>query len=203
MRAALAYYDYHNIHGIPNPTLGSQIYDWTAPAFRQKGNTVFNIDNDANAATNLFALASKFQVLNLTANVDLAYFEPFNIRLIGDYAKNLGFDQAEIRQRTGLTVEGKTTAWRTGVLLGKPDIRAFKDWQVFLDYRYIGADSVLDAFADSDFNLGGTNAKGYTLGAQFGLDRNVWARLRWLSADEITGPPLSIDVLQIDVNARF
>jgi hypothetical protein len=27
--------------------------------------------------------------------------------------------------------------------------------------------------------------------------------LRWLSADEIDGPPLAIDILQVDVNAKF
>jgi hypothetical protein len=203
LRLGLAYFDYTNIYGIRNPTFGSQEYNWTAPAFRQKGNTVFNIDNDGNPNTALYALASKFNVLNLTANVDLSYFDPFNIRLIGDFAKNLGFSQSDIYQRTGLTVEPKTTAWRVGAVLGKPEVRAFKDWQAFVDYRYIGGDSVLDAFNDSDFNLGGTNAKGYSIGALYGLDRNVWTRIRWMSADEVTGPPLSIDVLQLDINARF
>jgi hypothetical protein len=213
LRLGLAWYDYDNIHGIRNPTLNSQIYDWTAPAFRQKGNTTFNIDNDGNPATNKFALAPKFSIVNLTGSVDLSYFEPFNIRLIGDYAKNIGYDREEIRQRTGLDVPAKTNAWRAGVLLGKPEVRAWKDWHVFVDYRYIQRDAVLDAFTDSDFNLGGTNTKGYTIGGQLGLDRNVWLRLRWLSADEIDNPGsvanlqptlrYSVDVLQFDINARF
>lgn len=203
LRFGVALYDYQNIHGIRNQTLNSQATDWTQPAFRQKGNTVFNIDNDGNPATNKFALASKFQLINVTANLDINHFEPFNIRLIGDFAKNLAFDQAEIRQRTGLNIVPKTIAWRTGVLVGKTEIRSRNDWQFFVDYRYLGADSVLDAFTDSDFNLGGTNAKGYTVGGQYGIDRNVWARARWLSSDQIQGPPLSIDVLQLDLNARF
>jgi hypothetical protein len=203
LRSALAYYGYKNVSGIPNPTLNSHIYDWTAPLFRQKGNTVFNIDNDNNPATNLYALASKFQILNLTAKLDLTRFDPFAVRLTADYAKNIGFDQSEIRQRTGLTVEPATTAWRTGVAFGKLEVTEWKDWQVFADYRYLGADAVLDAFTDSEFYLGGTNAKGYTIGGLFGLDHNVWMRVRWMSADEIRGPPLAIDILQVDLNARF
>jgi hypothetical protein len=203
LRAAISYYDYKNVSGIPNPTLYSQIYDWTAPLFRQKGNTVFNIDNDANPMTNKFALASKFQIVNLTAKLDLKHFDPFEIRLIGDFAKNIGFDQAEIRARTGLTIDSDTTAWRAGLAFGKLEINGWKDWQVFADYRHLGADSVLDAFTDSEFYLGGTNVKGYTVGGLLGLDRNVWLRLRWMSGDEIQGPPLAIDVLQFDLNVRF
>jgi hypothetical protein len=41
------------------------------------------------------------------------------------------------------------------------------------------------------------------VGVGFALDRNVALRLRWLSADEIDGPPLAIDVLQLDLTARF
>ena len=203
LRFALSYYPYTNVQGIPNPTLGSQANDWTAPAFRQKGNTLFNIDNDGNPATNLFALASKFEVLNLTAAVDLAYFDPYLIRINADYAENLGFDSGEIRSRTGLDVEGRTSAYSLGLTVGKESMRKFGDWDAFVTYKYLQSDSVLDAFTDSDFHLGGTDAKGYVIGGRFALDRNVWLRLRWLSADEIDGPPLAIDVLQFDLNARF
>jgi LysM repeat protein len=203
VRLALSYYPYTNVQGIPNPTLGSQVNDWTAPAFRQKGNTLFNIDNDGNPATNLFALASKFEILNLTAAVDLAYFDPYLVRINADYAENLGFDSGEIRSRTGLDIEGRTSAYSLGVTFGKESMRQFGDWDASFTYKYLQRDSVLDAFTDSDFHLGGTDTKGYVIGGRFALDRNVWLRLRWLSADEIDGPPLAIDVLQFDLNARF
>lgn len=203
LRLALTYYPYTNIQGIRNPTLGSQTYDWTAPAFRQKGNTLFNIDNDADPTTNLFALASKFEVLNLTAAVDLAYFDPYVVRIDADYAENLGFDRDEIRSRTGFDLEAHTSAYSLGFTVGKDSMRKFGDWDAFVTYKYLQRDSVLDAFTDSDFHLGGTDTKGYVVGGRFALDRNVWLRLRWLSADEIDGPPLAIDVLQFDLNARF
>jgi LysM repeat protein len=203
LRAALTYYPYTNVEGIPNPTLGSQIYDWTAPAFVQKGNTLFNIDADSDPNTALYALASKFEILNLTAAVDLAYFDPYLVRITADYASNLGFDGGEIQSRTGLNPDARTTAYSLGFTFGKESLSRFGDWDAFFTYKYLQADSVLDAFTDSDFHLGGTNAKGYIIGGRLALDRNVWLRLRWLSADEIDGPPLGIDVLQIDLNARF
>ena len=62
---------------------------------------------------------------------------------------------------------------------------------------------MLDAFTDSDFHLGGTNAKGYFLGIDYAFTQRVFATLRYLSANEIDGPPLGIDVLQLDLNAQF
>jgi hypothetical protein len=198
---AAAYYDFENVQGIRNPTLGSQIYDWTAPQFRQKGNSVFNIDNDGNPTTNLFALASKFKVIDLTGTVDLAQLDPYVVRLGGAYLKNIGFDRAEIRARTGLDLDAETTGYEASVLFGKPEIKASHDWHAFAIYRRIGRDAVMDAFNDPDFYLGGTNYKGYQLGLRYGFTDRAW--VRWMSGDAISGPPLSIDVLQFDVNARF
>lgn len=203
MKVGLAYYPYTNIYGIPNPSLNSQVNNWTAPAFRQKGNTLFNIDADSDPTTNLYALASDFQILNLTGQLDLAYFDPYVVRLTADYAKNLGFDRQKIRQRTGLNLEDRTSAYSLGFVVGKENLDQFGDWQAFFTYKYLQDNSVLDAFNDSDFHLGGTNAKGYIIGGSLALANRVYMRLRWLSATEIDGPPLAIDVLQFDLNARF
>ena len=62
---------------------------------------------------------------------------------------------------------------------------------------------MLDAFTDSDFHLGGTNAEGFFVGGAYGLYKNTWLAARWMSADEISGLPLSIDVFQLDLNATF
>ena len=62
---------------------------------------------------------------------------------------------------------------------------------------------MLDAFTDSDFRLGGTDAKGYILGGSYGLGKNTAASVRYFSGDSISGAPLSIDTLQFDLNLRF
>jgi hypothetical protein len=62
---------------------------------------------------------------------------------------------------------------------------------------------VLDAFTDSDFHLGGTNAKGWILGGSYGITDNTYVSARYMTADEIDGPTLGIDVVQVDLNTKF
>lgn len=88
-------------------------------------------------------------------------------------------------------------------LVGHARPKKFGEWNVELSYRYLESDATLDSLSDSDFHLGGTNTKGYTIGGAFGLFKNVTIGGRWLSANEISGPELAIDVLQIDLQAAF
>ena len=88
-------------------------------------------------------------------------------------------------------------------MLGRPALEKFGDWSVSLGYRYVESDAVVDAFTDSDFGGGGTNVKGFTLGGTMAITPDVRAAIRWMSSDEIAGPPLKSDILQLDLNARF
>lgn len=211
-KGAVALFDYQNVSGQPNTIAQPNANDWTLPAFKQKGNTLFDINfGTGNPAA--FALAPKYRILNLGGEFDLGQFDPVFFKFSADYAKNIGFDRAEIRARTGLDVEPKTNAYQARLTIGADVIRKLHDWQFFVGYRYLERDAVLDAFTDSDFYLGGTDTKGYFVGGFYGLDRNVWLRLRYLTGNEITGPalgngssarlPLAIDVLQADLNVRF
>jgi hypothetical protein len=76
-------------------------------------------------------------------------------------------------------------------------------WQAKVGYRYLQSDAVLDAYTDSDFHLGGTNTKGYTVSGKFSPLDNVTIGARWMSANQITGEPLAIDVLQADFEIAF
>ncbi len=62
---------------------------------------------------------------------------------------------------------------------------------------------MVDVFVDSDFGLGGTNLKGYFVGGNYALSHNVSTALTWMSANSIGGPPFAVDVLQVDLNAKF
>lgn len=206
LKLGAALFDFRNVEGRPNRDAANQnLNDWTLPQFRQKGNTVvdlrFNQLTPASASD--YGLASKFRVLNLSAELALSQLDPFFVKVGADYVNNLGFDQAEVLARTGLQVAGETQGYETRVTVGSEHIREARDWQVFGGYRRIERNSVMDAFTDSNFWLGGTNAQGYFLGLLYGLDRNTWTRIRWLSANEISGPPLAIDTLQFDLNVRF
>ena len=99
--------------------------------------------------------------------------------------------------------DGGNEGYMVRALFGTARPKKFGEWNVELSYRYLESDATLDSLVDSDFHLGGTNTKGYTVGGAFGLFKNVTIGGRWLSANEISGPPLAIDVLQIDLQAAF
>jgi hypothetical protein len=200
-----AYYAYRDIAGIPNSTLNDTSYNATAPAFRQKGNSLFDIDGDSSDSINLWALAADYRIANLTLVADFAEFFPIHIIGTFDWARNVGFDQDEILARTGQNIEPETDGYQVKLTVGHPKFNYIDDheWQAFIGYRYLERDAVLDAFTDSDFHLGGTNAKGFMIGGSYALYRNTWLSARWMSSDEISGLPLSIDVFQLDLNARF
>ena len=140
-----------------------------------------------------------------------------HVILSGDYVKNLAFNRKEMAKRTGTDIlDGKDIGYMAKLQVGYPTTVKRGDWNVSLAYRYLGSDAVLDAFTNSDFGLGGTNNKGFILGANYGIDKNTWVTARWLSSSLIdsmapqvsgvaTTPPtkLSVDMLQLDLNARF
>ena len=195
-----AYYDYQNVTGVANddPTRPGQT-DWSAPFFNQKGNTLFYID-----PTNSYkvGLASEFKELNVTGTLDIGFWDPVHIVFLGDYVRNIGFKESDVMERQP-AAEKDITGQQIGVSVGYPAIHEKKEWRVYFYSKRLGADAVLDAFTDPDFHLGGTNAKGWIFGTDVGIARNMWMTLKWLTADEISGPPLAIDVLQVDLNAKF
>lgn len=94
-------------------------------------------------------------------------------------------------------------AWLARVTVGSPTLRTWGDWQVSGSYRRIAPDALLDAFTDSDFRLGGTNAKGWTLEGSLAVMENTRLGLRWLNGDELSGPPFRVDLLQADLTVGF
>ena len=87
--------------------------------------------------------------------------------------------------------------------VGYPAPKALGEWKLTGGYRRVEPDAVLDGLADSDFHQGGTNAKGYFVAATVGLFKDVRLTGRYLSANEVYGPPLAIDVVQVDLNVSF
>lgn len=221
VKIGVALYDFNNVEGIPNNNNNVSVtsYDGTSPAFRTKGNSYFDINNTITGSTPKYGLASKFRELNITGQIDLATFNPVHIILTGDYVRNIGFDSQEIASRTGPQssytggIGKQVNAYQLKLAIGMPNTYKAGDWQAFAGYKRLEADAVLDSYTDSDFYLGGTNAKGWIVGASYGLDKNAWLTARWFSADEISPrglsqsgvalAPLAIDVLMLDLNSKF
>lgn len=202
LKAGLAYYAYSNITGQRNALDGIE-FDYTAPKYLQKGNTLYDIRNDTNPNTQRYALAADYKLLDLMVQYDLARFAPYHVILTGDFVRNIGFDKDEVAARIGGPIDAKVNGYQFLASVGYPQALAAGQWRLFGGYKHLERDAVLDAFTDSDFHLGGTDAKGWLMGGDYGLARNTWLTLRYLSADEIDGPPLGIDVLQLDLNTRF
>jgi polyhydroxyalkanoate synthesis regulator phasin len=202
VRVTGGYFDYRNIVGVRNSP-DSTLQDFTAPKFLQKGNTLYDIRNDTDTSTNLYALAGEYRIANANVTLDLAVTGPYHAWVTGEYAKNVGWDTKDVLALTGKTIQARTVGYDFGVGFGNPLLKQLWDWRASLSYRYVERDAVLDAFTDSDFHLGGTDAKGYQFNFDLGLARGAWLRLRYLSANEIDGPPLGIDVWQLDLNGQF
>lgn len=246
VRAAGALYNFRNMEGIPEPDtsmicvatttgtgttcqVGTANYGSTAydSAMRQKGNTLYRLNAPSDTASNIWGLMSRFKPVVGSVALDFGYFDPIRIGLSAEYVNNTGYDSDEVARRTGLTIDSisslgiKKYGYHYRIQVGKPALRERGDWQVVWGYRYLGSDATLDAFASSDYWLGGTNYKGYYTRAAVGLDRSTNLEVRWGSFDSISRMTFNgsqdavtdaaikardrynVDTLQVDVNVRF
>lgn len=232
LRGSLAYYDFNNVQGEESSPCDAWYdsvscdTDHTRPGFVQKGNSMKLLRNvtiwpdisKISPAYEYYALASEYRVVELSTSLDQAMTSTLHAQIDLSVAKNLGFDSNGIftpalvnnlsacpqdEQNCQQKFVGGDMAYQFQVRVGYPQIREAGQWNTVFGYRYVESDAVMDAFTDSDFHLGGTNSKGYYLGGSIGFSKNAWIGARWLSATEIESDPFAVDVLQLDVNAKF
>lgn len=228
VKMGIAYYDWKNIEGrlsdpfVPLNNVDAGSTDNSRPLFAQKGNTYRPIRNITPSALNgfgttnqwqYFGLATPFRQIAWSGRMDLNYWEPVQVSLLGEYVKNLAFNRAAINSvavnnRSGGGsggFAGGDTAWYMGVNVGKPYtlFNERGDWNMGVGYRYVESDAVVDGFTDSNFGGGGTNMKGYTLSAAMALSKATAIRLSYMTASQIAGPTLRSDVVMFDLTAKF
>jgi hypothetical protein len=202
LRFSAGFFDYSNVTGRLNP-LGGTIYNYTAPVFMRQGNTYFDISNNPTDTTvNLFALAAQYRLVNLNVTYELPVGR-YTLGVIADAVRNIAYDAARVEANVGSYVAPRTKGYQGEITFGYPDVAAAGSWRAHVGYRYLERDAVIDAYTDSDFHWGGTDAKGYYLIGDYGIARRIWMRLRYLSSNAIDGPTLGIDTLQLDLNTRF
>jgi Putative porin len=235
-KGAVGYFDFENIQGQVSSPVSQDVFsslgtnfngdtDDSRPSFAQHGNTYIalrNIVPDPALGGSIpeyqyFGLASRFQELTITGQLDYSHFDPFHIWLIGEFVDNVAFDKSGIEgegpsvlpgplnNNNGDSYAGGGQGYDIRLNLGAPSLQKLWDWNVNLTYRYLESDAVVDAFNDSDFGgyLAGTNLKGFIVGGNLALSQRVWTSLRFLEADSIAGPPLKTDTIQVDLNAKF
>lgn len=227
---AAAYYDFYNIEGqlsspyVPLSVNDAGNTDNSRPSFAQKGNTYRPLRNITPSPQNNFGtinqwqyygLATPFRNLALTGRLDYDGFEPVRVSLIGEFVQNLAFnsgaiDEIAINNRgdavapSGLgTFEGSGTGWLADLVVGHEKLDKRGAWQATFGYRWIGSDAVVDGFNDSEFGLGGTNMKGFTVGGRLALTPNLYLAARWFGSESIAGPQFDMNIFQIDIGAKF
>ncbi|MFJ4142621.1 putative porin [Pseudomonas sp. NPDC089734] len=228
LKGALAYYHFEDIEGKRSspcaPWAGDPgcDTDGSRSSFMQKGNTVFLLRDitidPANPTTTpqpqFVGLASEFNLLDLNLVWDSELPEDLKLRSQFNYVYNLGYDEGEMNKRSegqivnNLKADGSVESGANAMMLqftlgNSLDLNKQGDWSVFAGYKYIQPDALPDGFNDSSFHLGGTNAKGYFLGGNYGLARNVLLTGRWLNSEAVYGAPYDIDVMQLEINTRF
>ncbi len=232
IKVATSYYYFHNIEGqlsspyTPLSADDAGDTDNSRPSFAQKGNTYFPIRNIVPDASNdygainqwqYYGLATKFQELAVTGRIDYNGFEPVQVSLIGEFVQNLAFNQGDINaiavNNRGAndddlsdsigTFDGSPQGWLVDLRVGTPALAKAWDWGLTFGYRWIGSDSVVDGFNDSDFGLGGTNMKGFTVGGAVAFSPNVWMGLRWMGSDNLAGPAYKVNIIQFDLHTKF
>jgi hypothetical protein len=228
LKSALAYYRFDDIQGQRSspcePWAGAPgcDSDGTRAAFMQKGNSVFllrditpnPLNPSATPQPQFVGLASEFNLLDLNVVWDADLPQDFKLRSQGNYIHNLSYDEGDMRKRSAGQIvnnldsngeiESGANAWMVQFTLGNAlDLKRKGDWNLFAGYKYIQPDALPDGFNDSSFHLGGTNAKGYFMGGNYGLAKNVSATGRWMSTETVYGAPFDIDVLQLEINTRF
>jgi hypothetical protein len=205
LNVGIAYYDFLNVTGRKNPP-DLFPYNYTAPAFVRYGNTMFNILNSTNptSTAQLFALAAHFRLADVAATFEHS-FSRYSVALTAEGVRNIGYNRADVAALTGQQPPANENTGYVGELsFGNPVVDQFGLWRVAVGYRFVRSDAVIDAWTDADFHEGGTNAAGYYVWASYGLTRNTWLRLRYMSGNEIDGPyRYGLDILQLDVSARF
>jgi Putative porin len=228
LKGALAYYRFDDIQGQRSspcePWAGAPgcDSDGSRAAFMQKGNSVFllrditpnPLNPSATPQPQFVGLASEFNLLDLNVVWDADLPQDFKLRSQGNYIHNLSYDEGDMRKRSAGQIvnnldssgeiESGANAWMVQFTLGNAlDLKRKSDWNLFAGYKYIQPDALPDGFNDSSFHLGGTNAKGYFMGGNYGLAKNVSATGRWMSTEAVYGAPFDIDVLQLEINTRF
>uniref|UniRef100_UPI0025CDBDEA putative porin n=1 Tax=uncultured Xanthomonas sp. TaxID=152831 RepID=UPI0025CDBDEA len=184
LRVGLGYFEYDQFEGkrsspcLAPTSADSCDSDGSRPQFQQFGNTLFALrdivadpSNPNGPQLQYYGYASKFGVADLHAQLQFAQFDPVIVSVEADVVKNTRYDPARILALGPVNnlgnqgvFEGGDMGYALNLTVGQPKPIQPGEWNVSLGYRYLESDAVPDGFTDSDFHLGGTNARGFIVG---------------------------------------
>jgi len=230
LKGGAALYSFRNVEGRQSSPCDTNIKtvscdtDITRPSFAQNGNTYRTLRTPSDAARaaevaggpeyQYFGLASSFRELAVTARLDLRVRSSLQLTADGEWVRNLAFrpkvlgEDIPLNNRKACSADlcpygGGNMGYTARLTLGTPTTGKRWDWSAWVGYKHLESDAVLDAFTDSDFGLGGTNLKGFVAGVSVSPADNLIVAVRWYSANQIVGPQYGVDLLQLDLGARY
>ena len=203
--------------------------DDTAPDYMQWGNSVFllrDILPDTSSPTNyaqpqFVGLSYNYHIADVVNKLDFKVGET-PIELQAEYERNLAYHARDAFDRypngvgvpvnnyQGSATPGESGPYKSGPvgwllrgIIGNPHPMALNEWNIALGYKYLQPDAMLDGLTDQNFHLGGTNAKGFILTADYGIAPRTWLSARYYGAKAVYGPPFAIDVVQFEISTKF
>jgi len=147
--------------------------------------------------------AQNFNVLSFYQEVN---FYPFGIPVkpFAEFARNMSNQSGSPTfGAAGNGMQGGADAWSLGLTLGKLVKKG--DWQGSYQYKYIGANSVVGAFNDSDFggyNYGGTDKAGSVIKLGYNLTDYLTVNGACYLVRPITQRDLTTNGMQVDQSVR-
>ena len=169
-------------------------YDFTAV----KGSATGNITNSPGGnTTSSGRIVDDFNLIS--TQIKLTFPPIFNqpVALLADYTYN----------NTNITPDDDTNvdddgAYTFGLQVGKVTEK-FGSWQIYGYRKRIETDSTFGALTDADFGAGGTNHKGWIMGAQMGLNKYASIGLKYFRTDAIEGTHNPVDTIQADLQLKY
>jgi len=221
MQFAAGYFDFERIEGQLNPALpsGNAEFGNTAVPFHKLGNTTFNINFLSNPnASPVYALASKFRLVDVYTRWEWGRFEPWKIGFTGEFVRNVGFRASEISNRIGLAAQAlpqdrngltgvqrpRVNGYYLALQVGASEFTRAWDWNVFTAIRRLERDAVVAEFTSADYRLGGTDQTARILGFGIGLSSRASLSVRYIAAKSLDlAPRFNVDTWLVDVQAGF
>ena len=146
--------------------------------------------NTINAVTG--GLAHDYDAVSLAAELGLrgvSDLVPY-CGVFGEYVSNL-------------QTSSDDAGFAAGLCVGHKKVRKRHQWQLKGLYRRLERDAWLDIFPDSDAYGGATNVKGWEFIATYAVFNNVSLSLDYYYMENIRGPEVAENILQLDLNVTF
>ncbi|PTQ13030.1 hypothetical protein CLG96_02495 [Sphingomonas oleivorans] len=195
LKIAGAYYHYRHISG----RLGDEA---SRPGLVVKGNSLFDVQPAPGRIVP--GLASRFHIGDVTGALSYAAIQGLAVTFTGEVARNFGHSASELGRLTLLT--GDPTgdmAYSAEIRVGSARVVRNGDWQVALTWRRLESDSLLDAFTEGDFGLGGTNVQGGYLDLLYGVSDNTWLEALAYDTKSLGDQAQRVHMLRMALLTRF